>query len=156
MAFRVVLPAQTVKETWLLDMSCSDFSAEVLGIQWAVNLSVHLNTPMTIILDGKSVFQSVANVNFSSPAVIIDLAATITSYSTPLEIGWAPGHVGIHINEAADQAATHDTPIGSWWRPLMACDLICQMRKSIIRNYTNTWSTILWGKNPTHLRPFIT
>ncbi|XP_023214685.1 uncharacterized protein LOC111617645 [Centruroides sculpturatus] len=87
MAFGVVLPAQTIKETWALHTSCSVFSAEALDIQWAVNLSARLNTPIAIVSDGKSVLQAVTNVNFSSPVVIIDLAATISSHPTPLEIG---------------------------------------------------------------------
>ncbi|XP_067136336.1 uncharacterized protein [Centruroides vittatus] len=95
-----------------------------------------------------------ANVSFSSPPIIIDLAAIVSAHTVPIVIGWTPGHTNIPINEAADKAARRDPFSGSIWRPLTPRDLTRAMQDTIIGTLTDSWSAALRNKCRDHLRPF--
>ncbi|XP_067139565.1 uncharacterized protein [Centruroides vittatus] len=153
-AIVVVFPACELRETWLLHEHCSVFGAEALGIKRALQISSSFDNPTVILSDSKSVIQAVGNVNFSSPAIIIDLVAEISLHPKAVEIAWIPGHVGIQINEAADKAARKDNPSGSWRQLLMARDLI-RATRDIINTYIDSWPTSLRQKGRDHLWPFV-
>ncbi|XP_067130460.1 uncharacterized protein [Centruroides vittatus] len=153
-AIGVVFSNTNKTETWSLHNYCCVFGAEAQSILRAIHIGAPLAKPTIIFSDSRSVIQAMASVSFSSPPIIIDLAAMVSAHTVPIVIGWTPGHTNIPINEAADKAARRNPLCGSIWKPLTPHDLTRALQDTTISTLTDSWSVVLRNKGRDHLRPF--
>ncbi|XP_067134740.1 uncharacterized protein [Centruroides vittatus] len=154
MQIGIAIPKEGIRETWRLHNACSVFTAEAIGIQRALMLATPLNQPTVIFLDSQAVLLAIANVSFSSEAIISDIAAAVSTFPAPLDLVWTPGHSGILINEEADKAASHAHLTGSWSRSLTPTEIRRLYRDNLTISLMDTWSEAHRLKGKDHLHPF--
>ncbi|XP_023237461.1 uncharacterized protein LOC111636441 [Centruroides sculpturatus] len=141
-------------ETWELDVQCGVFGAEAAGILRVMALCFQNPCPTILSTDSRSVFEALTNVGYTTEAIIIDIAAAVSSFPQPFEFLWTPGHVGIALNEDADKAAKGECLTGSWKRSLLPKDihrLVWQDTRNSLRDH---WASVHRNRGREYLRPF--
>ncbi|XP_023238062.1 uncharacterized protein LOC111636906 [Centruroides sculpturatus] len=141
-------------ESWELDAQCGVFGAEAAGVLRGLALCSQNPCPTIICTDSRSVLEALANVGYTSDAIIIDIAAAVSSFPQPIVMLWTPGHVGIAPNEDADKAAKGANLTGSWRGPLLPKDIhrsVWQDTRNLLRD---RWAAVHRNRGREYLRPF--
>lgn len=150
------------KETFFgirrLDINCTVFQAELLGIMMAVEwIEQHANCTSTyaIHVDSKAAILAAANKRTTHPlAVKIRQALTTLKSTKKITLHWIKGHSGLQGNERADYlariAASYRTTIDYKSTPLH------QAKQLLTEYYTTIWNSIYTNSEDSfHTKLFI-
>ena len=140
-SFSIISPNNS--RTFRLQNSASIFTAELSAILKTVRtIDNEDNRNVTIATDSKSSIQSITRYIHQNP-LVQEIQQAIADINKNICLCWVPSHVGIRLNEQADNAARHaienlpPTPTN-----LPRNDHKCNSRQSIIRKWKNKWENI--------------
>lgn len=120
-------------------------TAELLAISSAINFAIQNtnNHIITIATDSRSSIDAILKFNNNNP-IVVQINNKLSSCNRQLNICWAPSHVGISLNEAADKAAKEASMHGEIWPTLLPR---CDFKKLVESKSRRRWATI-WRNIP--------
>lgn len=154
--FAVVQQDGGLIKSGFIDNSCSNFTAEALGILMAVEFAAHNNSKYIICTDSLSSILAAKNTLHDS-ILINKIRNNINRNQNTIKIMWVPSHVGILGNEYADLAANQAKN-----RPLFkfsTCeqqDIINTINSKVQSSFNSKWASCTHSYkivNPMGIKP---